>query len=410
MKIFAPALLLLFIALHSFAQDKKGNDTTTIKPSYIRTPVLPYYSFKKGIGITSPDSIYQLNIRFRMQNRATYNLNDNNVSSMDFQVRRLRLRFDGYVGSPKFQYTIQLGFAPGDLGGTVTANENLKIIRDAVIWYQPNARWNFGFGQTKLPGNRQRLNSSGALQLTDRSINNAEFTIDRDFGVQIHQLNMHKDHFSYNFKASLSQGEGRMFAKNDDLGLCYTGKIELYPFGAFSSGGEYFEGDLKRETSPKLMISGAYSFNNKAKLSNGQLGNQLYEKKDLHGIFGDLILKYKGFAFMTAYMARNTANPVTMDVTSNNIRYVYAGQGIDFQTSYITKSFFEFIFRYSYQKVNTKIHNYAPNISQYSVGVTKYFWEHQFKVQLELTYENKYYINNMVRDNFYARFQVEIGI
>ena len=65
----------------------------------------------------------------------------------------------------------------GDVGEIL--KENLNIIRDAVVIYRPNKNWNFGFGQTKLPGNRQRVNSSGALQLTDRTINNAKFTLDR---------------------------------------------------------------------------------------------------------------------------------------------------------------------------------------------------------------------------------------
>jgi hypothetical protein len=36
-------------------------------------------------------------------------------------------------------------------------------------------------GQTKLPGNNQRVVSSGSLEFTDRTINNSRFNIDRDF-------------------------------------------------------------------------------------------------------------------------------------------------------------------------------------------------------------------------------------
>jgi hypothetical protein len=39
------------------------------------------------------------------------------------------------------------------------------------------------FGQTKLPGNNQRVVSSGSLEFTDRTINNSRFNIDRDFGL-----------------------------------------------------------------------------------------------------------------------------------------------------------------------------------------------------------------------------------
>ena len=123
-----------------------------------------------------------------MQNRASYIDNEGETGGYDWQIRRLRLRFDGFVGNPKFLYAIQLSFAPGDTGPLVEG-DNYNIIRDAVIMYRPNTHWNFSFGQTKLPGNRQRVNSSGALQLTDRSINNARFNIDRDFGFQIHNLN-----------------------------------------------------------------------------------------------------------------------------------------------------------------------------------------------------------------------------
>jgi hypothetical protein len=42
-----------------------------------------------------------------------------------------------------------------------------------------------GFGQTKLPGNNQRVVSSGSLEFTDRTINNSRFNIDRDFGLLI---------------------------------------------------------------------------------------------------------------------------------------------------------------------------------------------------------------------------------
>ena len=175
-----------------------SNSQVTIKQSKndndLKLSALPYYSFGKGVGITSPDSLFQFNIRFRLQNRVTYIDNEDEKPSYDGQIRRLRLRFDGYVGTPKLLYAIQLSFAPGDVG-EIKEGENINIIRDAVVFYRPNKHWNIGFGQTKLPGNRQRVNSSGGLQLTDRTINNAKFTIDRDFGFQVHNMNEFNDFF-----------------------------------------------------------------------------------------------------------------------------------------------------------------------------------------------------------------------
>jgi phosphate-selective porin OprO/OprP len=192
-----------------------------------------------------------------MQNRVTYIENEGENGGYDAQIRRLRLRFDGYVGSPKFLYAIQLSFAPGDVG-EIKDGENINIIRDAVFMYRPNKNWNISFGQTKLPGNRQRVNSSGGLQLTDRSINNSRFTIDIDFGFQVHNTNEYRDEFSYNFKGAVSTGEGRNSTEKPDDGVAVTGKIEILPLGAFTRDGTYFEGDIMREKKPKLMFSGAF--------------------------------------------------------------------------------------------------------------------------------------------------------
>jgi hypothetical protein len=214
--------LIIFFSLAATAQvDIKK----TTKDNDLKLSALPYYNYGKGVGLTSPDSIFQFNIRFRMQNRATYIQNDGEDGAIDAQIRRLRLRFDGYVGNPHFIYAIQLSFAPGDVG-EVKDGENINIIRDAVVFYRPNKHWNFGFGQTKLPGNRQRVNSSGGLQLTDRSINNAKFTIDRDFGFQTHYQNEHDNKFSYNVRSAISTGEGRNSTDKPDNGLAYTGKVE----------------------------------------------------------------------------------------------------------------------------------------------------------------------------------------
>jgi len=407
MKKIALLLILLFAADSysqiTIKQTKEDND--------LKLSALPYYSYGKGIGMTSPDSLFQFNIRFRMQNRVTYIDNEGDRPAYDGQIRRLRLRFDGYVGSPKFLYAVQLSFAPGDVG-EVKDGENLNIIRDAVIFYRPNKKWNFSFGQTKLPGNRQRVNSSGGLQLTDRSINNSKFTIDRDFGFQVHQLNEYKDRFSYNFKTAITTGEGRNVTGKADDGVALTGKAELFPFGAFEKDGTYFEGDIAREKNPKLMLSGAFQQNNHAKRTQGQLGDDLFESRTMKSILLDGMFKYNGWAAMTSYMSRTTSkNPVTInpdDVTESN--YAFTGSGFDYQLSYLFPTNYEIIGRYSIQKAGAEIKNFAPNTKEYSIGVTKYIWEHAFKLQSEFTFDTLDFADGTSKNNWYLRFQIEIGI
>ena len=396
-------LFVFFISGQVFSQDKPTND--------IKLSTLPYFSTGKGIGITSPDSLYQLNIRFRMQNRVTYIENEGENGGYDAQIRRLRLRFDGYVGSPKFLYAIQLSFAPGDVG-EIKDGENINIIRDAVFMYRPNKNWNISFGQTKLPGNRQRVNSSGGLQLTDRSINNSRFTIDRDFGFQVHNMNEYKDKFSYNLKGAVSTGEGRNSTEKPDDGVAVTGKIEILPLGAFTRDGTNFEGDIMREKKPKLMFSGAFQQNNHARRTQGQLGNDLFEKRTMKSVLLDAMFKYNGFAAMSSFMSRTTTkNAVTFDpddITNSN--YAFVGDGFDYQVSYNTKSNYEFITRYSIQKAGKDIREFAPNSKQLSFGLTRYIWQHTFKLQTEVTFDTLDYIDGSTKNNWYLRFQVEIGI
>mgnify|MGYP001333962870 FL=1 len=401
-KILFFTFYLLFTFSYSQIKDSINND--------VKLSSLPYYNYGKGLGITSADSLFQLNIRFRIQNRITYIKNDDEDAAYQGEIRRLRLRFDGYVGNPKFLYVIQLSFAPGDVG-EIEEGENINIIRDAAVFYRHNKHWNFLFGQTKLPGNRQRVNSSGALQFTDRTINNARFNIDRDFGFQANYFQNNKDNFSYNIRTAVSTGEGRNWTKSADNGVAFTGKLELLPFGTFKKDGVYFEGDLAREPKPKLMLSGTFHQNNLAKRTQGQLGDDLFEEKTMKSVLLDAILKYNGFSLMTSYMNRTAKNPIAINPLNNSeFNYVYVGSGTDFQGSYMFKNHYEIIARYSNQKVHEDIFAFTPNTKQYSLGVTKYIWEHAFKIQAEVTKTDLSYINNTNKENWYVRFQIEMGI
>lgn len=379
------------------------------------------YKKQRGFGFVTSDSVFSLNFQFRIQNRAMYiskSETDLAPESFEMRVRRLRMKFTGFLINPKLTYYIQLGFARGDMDWRGPENNRINsspnIIRDAVIYYNPTPKLRLGFGQTKIPGNRQRVISSGDQQFFDRSIVNARFTLDRDFGFFGHYTTPYVI-----FRGSLTSGEGR----NSDLsnnGLAYTGRVEFLPFGHFTGENDYQEGDLEREKKLKVSLAATYSQNDRALRTQGQLGNDLYTPNTMDAVEFDFLAKYNGWAWYTEFMNRTTSNPITVNPNNNaQISAVYAGQGLMSQMSYLFENNFEVAARYASSKPSSKLYNNieAPSLNEkqienYEVGVTRYFYGHRLKVQGGLMYSKITDLRtSSFSDGYYsAVFQMELGI
>lgn len=411
-------VFLLFFGLFSaFAQ--------TTAPE----PAVTFYAKKgRGYGLVTRDSTFSLNFQFRMQNRAaivTKGTENLDPESFEFRVRRLRFKFEGFVYNPKLTYYIQLSFSRGDMDWRGTDNSSVNhspnVVRDAVIHYNPTPKLRLGFGQTKLPGNRQRVISSGDQQFADRSIVNANFNIDRDFGF-FGQFT--ENHFA--LKGAITSGEGRNSITSNS-GLAYTGRIEILPFGKFTGNNDYIEGDLEREPMPKLSIGATYSYNEKVMRQAGQLGNDTYSNPSINNYEIDLLLKYKGFAFYNEFMQRDATNPVTVLSTDpTKARFIYNGTGLLTQASYLFKNNYEIAARYSKVNPSSSIYENTGfegqvekeklvyDTQQVEVGVTKYLAGHRLKIQGNVVYSTRTnVITNETNpdEGFWSGiFQIELGI
>jgi phosphate-selective porin OprO/OprP len=396
--------IVLMFTLMTMAQE----GAIPTKPVEKKIEPTQYLNSSKKLGFTEKDSLFQVNIGFRIQSRAGYGKTEGESGVVEGEIRRMRLKLDGFVYNPKFGYKVELGFSARDMA---VFGNNGNVILDGVLFYAPTKNWVIGFGQTKLPGNNQRVISSGSLEFTDRTINNSKFNIDRDFGLFLDYSIQDANHFSYVLKGAITKGEGRNYTKNLNDGISLTGKVELFPLGAFTKNGSHFEGDLLREKTPKLMISGAFSQNNNAKRSQGQLGNDLFETRTLQSVFLDVMFKYNGWTAMAAYMSRATDNAITvnpLDITKKQA--VFVGHGIDTQLSYVFPSKYSLAGRYSTQKVGADIETISPNVDEYAISLSRYLLDHKLKIQTEFSYENeKFYTGNTI-GNWYVRCQVEIGI
>lgn len=371
---------------------------------------MPNIEVGKGVTFQPKDKWYKLTMRFRMQNMVGMSFNDRfSLEKTEAQVKRLRLRFDGYIYSPKLTYSIQLGFTPYD---AKPVNGNMNIVRDAMVYYIPNSTWNIGFGQTKIKANRARMNSSSALQFVDRSIVNSEFNIDRDFGFFGEYNKRLFADFNIVARGSVTSGDGRNFQSAEKSGFAYTGRLEFFPMGRFKALGDVFEGDYEREDKPKLLVAGGYSFNDRALRLKGQTGDLIVDKqsRSLSNYYLDLIFKYNGFAFYTDWMGRVCNDPF-IRVGDEIDQTVYTGNGVNVQTSYIFPSKWEIAARNSTlipdQEVRPMIgYKY---FNQTTLGVTRYILGHNLKVQADASFNYK---KGMPRDSYNCyeiRFQVELG-
>jgi hypothetical protein len=357
--------------------------------------------FGKGIfNVIAKDSSWSMKFATRMQFLSTSVLsaNDPNSAEVDqnFLVRRARFKFDGFAFSPKLRYKFELGLSNRDIsGGSQFTRDTPRYILDAVVMWNFAPDWELWVGQTKLPGNIERVISSGNLQFVDRSILNSRFNIDRDVGLQLR----HKDKLGKDFvireKIAVSQGEGRNVTQGNQGGLQYTGRIELLPFGEFTSKGDYSSSDLKREPTPKLMVSATYDHNNNAVRSRSNSGSYLFIddsedpddlfQTDINTLFVDAIFKYQGFSFQGEYAHRDAEDVFAMNTDGTIAGNVNVGNSLNLQAGYLLPSNWEFSGRYTNISLDDIIG--GRNTDQYTAGVSKFFAGHKLKVQSDLTYE-----------------------
>lgn len=363
-------------------------------------------SFKK-------DDQFLLNLRFRMQNRFGFRtISESNLAPKEFEakVRRLRLRLDGFVLSSKFQYYIQLSFSRDDQD--LASRFIAQTIRDAILYYTFNENFYMGFGQSKLPGNRQRVISSGNQQFIDRSIVNARFNIDRDFGFFAYYT-LRPGDMEVRLKSAITTGDGRNALAIDD-GLAYTARMEWLPFGIFKNSGDFSEGDLEFEPAPKLSLAASWSFNHKATRTGGQIGSSIPESRDLYTFIADGIFKYQGFALSSEYLRRQCDNPTFLmsDGTPFNT-YVPAGYGFNTQASYTLRDYSEFSMRMAYIRPDEQIATLEPDRNEYLIGYTKYFNGHRIKLQGNIGYNwisSTLPPDSSLNNQWVCFFQVEFGI
>jgi phosphate-selective porin OprO/OprP len=365
--------------------------------SYSQENTVKTSKFGKGIfHIVDKDSTWSMNFSARMQflSNSNWEVSDNKFvnPTQDFMVRRSRLKFDGFAYSPKLTYKMELGLSNNDIsGGSEFTSNTPRYILDAVVMWNFYKNFSLWVGQTKLPGNVERVVSSGNMQLVDRSLLNSRFNIDRDMGIQLrNEFTLGKE-FVVRQKLALSQGEGRNITTGNLGGHEYTARVELLPFGEFTSDGDYSGGDLKREKTPKLSVASTYDFNNNAVKNRSNQGAYMFNdlgfyETNIKTLFVDAMFKFNGFSFMGEYADRTAGDAFAKNsdgtLTGDKVEI---GKAINLQSGYLFKNNYEIAARYTQIDLDKTISNKGAQ-KQTTLGISKYIVGHKLKIQTDVSY------------------------
>lgn len=281
--------------------------------------------FGRGVTIRTADDQMSLNIRGRVQVRNTMadTEDDDRVGTSEFLVRRMRLVFQGNAMGPALTYYFQLSFANLD-------NEpDLRLpLRDAYVTWAPTRDVNVRVGQMKVPFARQRVVSSSALQMVDRSLVTTELNLDRDVGVQLFSRNLFGLGGRLGYAVGLFGGEGRN-RLGRDFGYLYSARLEAWPFGQFD---DIVEADIARSPKPRLAIGAGVGYNQRTNRARSTLADTfLAGDVNYRHAGADLIFKKSGFSVISELMYRRAAEELASSTGTALSRsgwgaYVQAGQ------------------------------------------------------------------------------------
>jgi phosphate-selective porin OprO and OprP len=351
------------------------------------------YKIGRGLTVSSANGRYSLQVRARLQ--AQYAIDHPNVegepTTQLFQLRRARVVLAGNVFSRHIRYQFQFGFSPRDMSNDIPSDLEDSIrrnpLRDARIEIDRLRDFTIWVGQFKVPFSRERVTSSSNLSMVDRSLVNAEFSLDRDIGIIATSKDLGGvDKLAY--YVGVFMGEGRNSFESRDAGLLYVARFEVNPFGKFE---DYVEGDTERVQTPKLSIGAAYAFHDRAHAARGVGGNAPADggTTNFHHMTADLVFKWRGVSLLSGVHLRRAVariNGGALDENDMPIATAAARQGLGWfgQLGWVVPKIpLEFVGRYGLSRNIFGMQSNQPNADEAGGGINWYFVGHNLKLQVD---------------------------
>ncbi len=259
-----------------------------------------------GVRLTSPSG-NTLSIRPRVMMLYQRDMPDAGDAVHALTLRRARLVFGHTLKALHLKSKLEIAMSSRDLRFSGGHPRQTPVLTWSVAWQ----RWRdlrVKVGQFKLGYSRQRVISSGNLQLVDRSAVQGEFTLDRDIGVELFS----KDLFGLDllrYVVGVYNGEGRDVYVLSSSPPLLVARLEVLPFGRFD---DYKEADLKRHVRPKLSVGVAGAWMQGALRDRGVLGSAPSDggTTDHAMMTADLHAKWRGASLaVEAHKRQSTRSP-----------------------------------------------------------------------------------------------------
>ena len=394
-------LITIFITTFITAQESNQNKSD--------------FDFGNGVSLSFEDGDYNFSINGYIKPTYVYNEMTSivdggtiNEINRQFKSKNSVLEISGNAKKEKVSFSIRMDYSLSN------------PLLEAWIGYHPSKSINVYFGQkNSFLNNREMIFNEDILQFTDRSLLSQNHTnsYGQEFGLFIETTFGEK--FIYSPKFAVTSGDGRNSfgedSRDSDLGgVKFGARLDLFPFGNFSKGNEGSV-DLVGEQKLIMELGFAYSKNigTSHRTGNGHGDIMFYDADgnnnlpDYEKIFVDLLLKYKGFAFLAEYVdaAASGLNETYTDTFNLLIpqqisEYLVLGSSYNFQLGYIFQNDIGIDFRYEFStpEFTNEINNaYENSILQdfenMSLGISKYFDNNNLKIQVGVS-SIKYFYGN----------------
>ena len=325
--------------------------------------------YNKGAVIKTVDNNYSLKLNARFQGLFLYTDLYSGQTQSTFMVRRARILASGNAFAPWLKF-----------GTQITLEGDSAFMRDAFIEASRYEKMTARVGQYKVPFDREFLDGGFNLQLINRSIASAEYSLQRDVGLRFSGKKI-LDHFDY--QVGVFNGSGINWRNLDD-DYMYVGRLVWSPFKPYP----YSQSAVDNPSDPVLSLAFAGAYmpgldpEERGRLA-GRLGNTsiVPVESDVSQWTLDFAYKYQNLSVTSGYHYRNI-DPKELTPYGEQDSW-----GFYIQSGYfIVPERFEVAGRFAFIDPDNPVTISDNKKSEYTLGVNYYLNGHNVKTGLNYSF------------------------